>query len=60
MNVAAGPPAREALLRLFNAGVAAVQARQCLPTYLPRSGVKGRTVLFALGKAAGHMAEVAF
>jgi glycerate 2-kinase len=51
---------RARLLTLFETGVAAVQARQCLPAHLPNSRAKGRTILFSLGKAAGHMAEVAF
>lgn len=50
---------RETLLAIFHAGIAAVQAEQCLPTHLPKDRPAGRTVLFALGKAAGYMAKSA-
>ncbi len=50
---------RRTLLALFDAGVAAVQAENCLPPYLPKDRPAGRTVIFALGKAAGHMAQTA-
>lgn len=50
---------RALLLAMFEAGVAAVQAENCLPRYLPKDRPAGRTALFALGKAAGHMARVA-
>jgi glycerate 2-kinase len=50
---------REKLLAIFRAGVAAVQAENCLPRHLPKDRPAGRTVLFALGKTAGHMARVA-
>jgi glycerate 2-kinase len=51
---------RARLLALFQAGVAAAQADKCLPALLPQLPATGRTVLFALGKAAGHMARVAY
>ncbi len=47
------------LRSIFDTGVAVVQAESCLPQYLPVDPAKGRTVIFALGKAAGHMARVA-
>jgi glycerate 2-kinase len=47
------------LRAIFDAGVAAVQAENCLPPHLPKDRSTGRTVIFALGKAAGHMARVA-
>jgi hydroxypyruvate reductase len=52
--------ARVRLLALFQDGVAAVQADKCLPALLLQLPATGRTVLFALGKAAGHMARVAY
>ena len=50
---------REQLLELFNAGVRAVSAISCLPQHLPRDIPEGRTVMIAVGKAAGAMAQVA-
>lgn len=50
---------RQLLLASFNAGVAAVQAKNCLPPHLPADQPAGRTAIFALGKAAGYMAQVA-
>jgi glycerate 2-kinase len=50
---------RQHLLTLFDAGVAAVSAEACLATHLPCDVPRGRTVLIAVGKAAGAMAQVA-
>lgn len=45
------------LAAILDAGLAAVQAETCLPPHLPQDRPTGRTMLFALGKAAGHMAR---
>jgi glycerate 2-kinase len=50
---------RSLLLSMFEAGIAAVQADKCLPPHLPADRPQGRTALFSLGKAAGHMARAA-
>lgn len=47
------------LAAILEAGLAAVQADACLPRHLPQDRPPGRTVLFALGKAAGQMARSA-
>ena len=48
---------RDHLERIFRAGVAASQPAQVLPPHLPAPGA-GRTIVLALGKAAGGMAAV--
>lgn len=49
---------RDHLERIFRAGVAASQPARILPPHLPAPGA-GRTIVLALGKAAGGMAAVA-
>jgi glycerate 2-kinase len=50
---------RALLQDVFAAGVNAVRAKDYLPPHLPRHPAAGRTVMIALGKAAGDMAAVA-
>lgn len=45
--------------RMFKSAVAAVRAEHYLPPHLPKDRPSGRTVMIALGKAAGDMAHVA-
>lgn len=49
-------PARTTLLRLFEAGVAAVDPARCLPAHLPLRPPAGRTLVGGAGKAAASMA----
>lgn len=48
---------RADLLALFQAAVSAVSAEACMPGALP--GASGRTLVVAVGKAAGPMARIA-
>ncbi len=48
--------ARKTLLRLFAAGVAAVDPARCLPAHLPLQPPAGRTLVGGAGKAAASMA----
>lgn len=54
-----GWPAREAMRRIFLAGIGAVRAEHYLPQHLPSDRPAGRTAMIAVGKAAGDMAQVA-
>lgn len=47
---------RTFLLRLFEAGLAAVRPSFCLPPHLPRQAARGRTLVLGAGKAAASMA----
>jgi hydroxypyruvate reductase len=47
------------LEELWQAGLDAVAPARCLPPHLPKFPARGRTLLFALGKAAVPMAQVA-
>jgi glycerate 2-kinase len=47
------------LRQLFDQGVAAARAEACLLPHLPVEPFAGKTMLLALGKAAGDMARVA-
>ena len=51
--------ARTLLRQLFDQGVAATRAEVCLVPHLPVEPFAGKTMLLALGKAAGDMARVA-
>jgi hydroxypyruvate reductase len=46
----------ELLIRLFRAGVAAADAANCLPPFLPVAPAAGRTLVLGAGKAAARMA----
>lgn len=50
---------RDTMRSLFLAGVDAARAQHCLPAHLPTDRPAGKTVMIALGKAAGDMAQVA-
>ncbi|MEP3276770.1 MAG: glycerate kinase [Stappiaceae bacterium] len=50
---------RQILLELFDQAVASAKPQACLPDYLPAPPKSGRVFLFAGGKAAGAMMEVA-
>ena len=50
---------RRDLERIFRAGVEACLPERVLPPFLPEAPPDGRTLLLALGKAAGTMAKVA-
>ena len=50
---------RRDLERIFRAGVEACLPERVLPPFLPEAPPDGRTLLFAVGKAAGTMAKVA-
>ncbi len=47
---------REILLRLFQAGIAAVDPARCLPAFLPVQPPAGKTFVGGAGKAAASMA----
>ena len=49
---------RELLIRLFQAGLDAVDPATCLPAFLPVAPPAGRTLVGGAGKAAARMAEV--
>jgi len=49
-------PASELLIRLFRAGLDAVDPALCLPPFLPTARPAGRTVVLGAGKAAASMA----
>jgi glycerate 2-kinase len=51
--------ASDLLRQLFEQGVAAARAEACLVPHLPTTPFAGKTILLALGKAAGDMARVA-
>src|SRR5688500_11100936 len=50
---------RRDLERIFRAGVAACLPERVLPPFLPERPPDGRTLLLAVGKAAGTMARAA-
>ena len=50
---------RDLLVDAFLAGVDAASARRRLPSALPTTAAKGRTIVLGAGKAAGEMAAVA-
>jgi glycerate 2-kinase len=50
---------RDTMRSLFLAGVNAARAQHYLPAHLPTDRPAGKTVMIALGKAAGDMAQVA-
>jgi hydroxypyruvate reductase len=49
---------RALFLEMFDKGVGAAKAKNRLPPFLPKDRPSGRTVIFALGKAAPDMARV--
>jgi hydroxypyruvate reductase len=49
---------RQFLLDLFGAAVGAVTAAGCLPAFLPKPPVSGRTIVVGAGKGAAEMARV--
>jgi glycerate 2-kinase len=49
---------KDHLVQMFQAGIAACHPRRVLPAHLPEAGL-GRTIVLAIGKAAGEMAMVA-
>jgi hydroxypyruvate reductase len=49
---------RQFLLDLFGAAVGAVTAEGCLPAFLPKPPVNGRTIVVGAGKGAAEMARV--
>ncbi len=51
-------PASELLIRLFRAGLDAVDPARCVPGFLPAARPAGRTVVVGAGKAAAAMAAV--
>jgi glycerate 2-kinase len=51
--------ARTLLRQLFDRGVTAARAEACLVPHLPTTPFAGKTILLALGKAAGDLARVA-
>jgi glycerate 2-kinase len=50
---------RELLRRIYDAAVARAHPALCLPSALPDPPAQGRILIFAAGKAAGSMTEVA-
>jgi glycerate 2-kinase len=50
---------RDTMRSLFLAGVNAARAQHYLPAHLPIDRPAGKTVMIALGKAAGDMAQIA-
>lgn len=49
---------RQFLNDLYATAVEAVSAQKCMPAYLPKQAVKGRTLVIGAGKGAAAMAKV--
>src|SRR5271165_4372656 len=50
---------RDLFESLFRSAVAAAHPSRCLPPHLPEPPAHGRLIVFAAGKAAGSLTEVA-